>query len=88
MWTLHCRCLVVLPLLSVKCHSSLKEGHSQMFILSYAAIKRLRNIRKHSHFLKKKREMVNSTSSFTVTLAFRLQLYLRISSQLHQLHTN
>lgn len=33
----------VLPLLFVKSDSSLKEGNGQMFILAYAAIKRLRN---------------------------------------------
>ena len=41
----------VLPPLFVKCHSSLKEGNSQMLVLAYAAIKRLRNTRADSHFL-------------------------------------
>lgn len=41
----------VLPLLFVKRDSSLKEANSQMLILSYAAIKRLRNIRTYSDFL-------------------------------------
>lgn len=44
---MHC----FLPFLFVKGNSSLKEGNSQMFILAYAAIERLRQIREHSDFL-------------------------------------
>lgn len=43
--------LCFLPFLFVKGDSSLKEGNSQMFILTYAAIKRLKQMRKHSDFL-------------------------------------
>lgn len=58
----------VLPLLFVKSDSSLKECNGQMFILAYAAIKRLRSRKKLSLPLE---NMVRSTSPFSVTCAFR-----------------